>query len=107
MAPLNFESFYNVIDGKLEATAQTRHGINPATLEQLPPVPVSTRNDVNKAVEAAQRAAAAWAATPIEERKQKVFQYADAVDALANEFGKMMTLEQGKPVCVYTVVIEV
>ncbi|KAK0759423.1 hypothetical protein N5P37_007611 [Trichoderma harzianum] len=97
MAPLDFESFYNVIDGKLEATAETRHGINPATLEQLPPVPVSTRNDVNRAVEAAQRAAAAWAATPIEERKQKVIQYADAVDALANEFGKMMTLEQGKP----------
>ncbi|KAK4061769.1 hypothetical protein Trihar35433_9369 [Trichoderma harzianum] len=97
MTPLNFESFYNVIDGKLEATAETRHGINPATLEQLPPVPVSTRNDVNRAVEAAQRAAAAWAATPIEERKQKVIQYADAVDALADAFGKMMTLEQGKP----------
>ncbi|OPB41251.1 hypothetical protein A0O28_0079690 [Trichoderma guizhouense] len=97
MAPLNFESFYNVIDGELEATAEIRHGINPATLEQLPPVPVSTRNDVNRAVTAAQRASTAWAATPIEERKQKVIQYADAVDALANEFGKMMILEQGKP----------
>ncbi|KAL7934741.1 Aldehyde/histidinol dehydrogenase [Trichoderma chlorosporum] len=97
MAPVNFESFYNVIDGKLEATPDTRHGINPATLEKLPPVPVSSQKDVDRAVDAAKRAAAGWAATPIEERKQKLAQYADAVTALADQFGKMLTAEQGKP----------
>ncbi|UKZ81536.1 hypothetical protein TrVFT333_009308 [Trichoderma virens FT-333] len=79
MSPIKFESFYNVIDGKLEATAETRHGINPATLEKLP------------------HAATGWIATPMEERKQRVMQYADAVIALADQFGKMLTTEQGKP----------
>ncbi|KAL7947617.1 Aldehyde/histidinol dehydrogenase [Trichoderma barbatum] len=97
MTPINFEAFYNIIDGKLEATVETRHGVNPATLEKLPPVPVSTRKDVNRAVNAAKHATAAWAATPIEERKQKVIQFADALVALADQFGKMLTTEQGKP----------
>ncbi|EHK17359.1 uncharacterized protein TRIVIDRAFT_42540 [Trichoderma virens Gv29-8] len=97
MSPINFESFYNVIDGKLEATAETRHGINPATLEKLPPVPISTHRDVNRAIDAAKSAATGWAATPMEERKQRVMQYADAVIALADQFGQMLTTEQGKP----------
>lgn len=99
MINISFESFYNVIDGELENTTETRHGINPATLEKLPPVPVSTPEDVDRAVNASRRAAAAWAEIPIEERKQKVIQYADAIVALSDDFGRMLTTEQGKPVC--------
>jgi len=39
--------------GKGSTTAKTRHAINPATKETLPVVPVSTREDVDNAVEAA------------------------------------------------------
>lgn len=53
---LDFSTFYNVIDGKLSPTKETRHGINPATEEPNPEVPVSTPKDVDRAVEAGQRA---------------------------------------------------
>ena len=99
MAPVTFDKFYNVIDGKLVSTTNTRHGINPARIEELPPVPVSTKQDVDAVVDAAKRAAPAWAATPIEERKRLLVQLADALSSQQDEFAKMLTLEQGKPVC--------
>ncbi|EEY16952.1 predicted protein [Verticillium alfalfae VaMs.102] len=49
----NFENFANVVDGQLKSTEGTRTGINPATLEPLAPVPVSSPADVDAAVEAA------------------------------------------------------
>lgn len=98
MAPVTFDKFWNIIDGKLVSTANTRHGINPARIEELPAVPVSTKDDVNAAVDAAKRAAPAWAATPIEERKRLLVQFAEALSSQKDEFAKMLTLEQGKPV---------
>ena len=98
MGSVAFDTFANVIDGKLVSTTSTRHGINPATLEPLPPVPVSTRDNVRDAVAAAKRAAPAWAATPLNDRQQRVVQLADALASRAADFAKMLTLEQGKPV---------
>ncbi|POR35378.1 Uncharacterized protein TPAR_04436 [Tolypocladium paradoxum] len=92
-----FDTFANVVDGKLVSTASTRHGINPATLEPLPPVPVSTRETVHDAVAAAKLAASGWAETPLNERQQRVVQFADALASQAGDFAKMLTLEQGKP----------
>ncbi|KAF7558004.1 hypothetical protein G7Z17_g334 [Cylindrodendrum hubeiense] len=100
MEPLNFDHFLNVIDGSLVGTENTRHGINPATLEALPPVPTSTPNDVEAAVAAAKRAAPAWADTPLAKRKQAVSKYADALAENADNFAKMLVLEQGKPLAV-------
>lgn len=98
MEPLSFDQFRNVIDGKLVDSETTRHGINPATLEALPPVPNSTPKDVDAAVAAAKKAAAGWADTPLAERQQAVSKYADALAANAEAFAKMLVLEQGKPV---------
>lgn len=95
---LDFTKFYNVIDGKLESTATTRHGINPSTLEKNPPVPVSTIEDVDRAVEAAVKAAESWADVPYLERQKKVAQFADGLEALKDDFAVMLTKEQGKPV---------
>lgn len=98
MSLVTFDTFANVIDGKLVSTTRTRHGINPATLEPLPPVPVSTRETVHDAVAAARRAAAAWARTPLQGRQERVVQFADALASHAAGFARMLTLEQGKPV---------
>ncbi|KPM42673.1 hypothetical protein AK830_g3900 [Neonectria ditissima] len=97
MASLNFSQFQNVIDGKLVSTEKTRHGINPATLEELPPVPVSTPKDVDAAIAAAKRAFRGWADTPLEDRQKAVSRYADALLEQKDEFAKMLVLEQGKP----------
>lgn len=98
---LDFTKFQNVVDGKLVDTKEIRHTVNPSNLEQLPDVPVSTPEDVDAAVEAAQRAQESWADVPWTERQQAVKNFADALEAAAGDFAKMLTKEQGKPVSVF------
>lgn len=95
---LSFTEFYNVIDGKLTTTKETIQGVNPSTLEENPPVPVSTREDVDEAVEAAKRASEAWADVPYKERQGIVAKFADGIDAVKDELALLLTKEQGKPV---------
>ncbi|CCF31942.1 hypothetical protein CH063_04418, partial [Colletotrichum higginsianum] len=64
-AKLSFEhEFVQIIDGKPSATERTRHGVNPANLEQKPEVPVASSNDVDRAVAAAQVAFKSWSKIP-------------------------------------------
>src|SRR5688572_9727108 len=93
---VTFELFANTIDGVQKSTTSTRHGINPATLEVLPPVPVSTPEDVDHAVAAAARGAADWAQISIDTRRDAVSRYADALATHSNDFVSMLTREQGK-----------
>lgn len=100
MAPsLDFTKFTNTINGKQTTTDKVRQGINPATLEPLYDVPVATPKDVDDAVEAAQEAFKSWKKTTWEERKKAVAAFADAFMAHKDEFAKLLTKEQGKPVC--------
>ncbi|KAH7459281.1 hypothetical protein FOMA001_g20108 [Fusarium oxysporum f. sp. matthiolae] len=94
---LDFTEFYNVVDGKLESTEETRHSLNPSTLEKNPPVPVSTRKDVDRAVQAAEVAAESWATVPYKERQKAVARFADGLETLKGIFAPMLTREQGKP----------
>lgn len=96
--PLDFATFYNIIDGKLEGTAQTRHTVSPSTLEQNPPLPLSTAEDAHNAVAAAQKAVKKWAEVPWDERKKAVEGFAEALESQAEEFAQMLNTEQGKPV---------
>ncbi|KAL8946460.1 MAG: hypothetical protein Q9183_007903, partial [Haloplaca sp. 2 TL-2023] len=92
-----FQTYCNIIKDGLSCTEKTRHNTNPATLEPNPEVPVSTREDVDKAVAAALAAFKSWSKTSVEERGQKLRDYADAIDELRDDFANMLTLEQGKP----------
>ncbi|KAI1435758.1 aldehyde dehydrogenase [Xylaria sp. CBS 124048] len=96
-SPLDFTTFHNVIDGKLAKTEKTRHTLNPATLERNPETPLSSLDDVNRAVDGARKAAASWAAVPWEKRAHAIAQIADALEANAVEFTKLVSMEQGKP----------
>ncbi|WQF84679.1 Putative aldehyde dehydrogenase domain, aldehyde/histidinol dehydrogenase [Colletotrichum destructivum] len=93
---LDWTKFYNVIDGKLETTSKTRYSVNPSTLEANPEVPVSTPEDVDRAVQAAKKAQEAWAETPYEERQKALARFGEAIEAHAEEFALMLTKEQGK-----------
>ena len=95
---LDFTTFSNVIDGKPSSTSKTRQGINPATGKPNPEVPVSTPEDVDRAVAAGQKAFRGWAKTPFAERQKAVLAFADALEKEKDAFAKMLTLEQGKPV---------
>ena len=97
---LDFSTFSNIINGERTQTEVVRHGINPANNEKLFPCPVSTQSDVDAAIKAARTAFRSWKKTPIEVRKEKI--QAFTADFLAHkaEFSKLLTTEQGKPVCV-------
>ncbi|KAI9162946.1 putative aldehyde dehydrogenase FUS7 [Paramyrothecium foliicola] len=95
---IDFENFANIINGQLSTTEPTRHGINPSTLEPLPPVPLSGPDEVDAAVDAARGGMAAWAKTPLEERQRAVIAFANAIEDQAEKFAVMLSREQGKPV---------
>ncbi|OJD18382.1 hypothetical protein ACJ73_08724 [Blastomyces percursus] len=97
MGGIDFTTFRNVIGGELCSTAETRQGINPATGEPNPAVPVATRADVDKAVEAGAAAFKTWSKTPYEERKKAILAFADAVAEHSEELTKLLVKEQGKP----------
>ncbi|KAJ5979827.1 hypothetical protein N7481_007125 [Penicillium waksmanii] len=101
--PLDFTIFQNVINNQLSSTATTRHSINPATSRPNPEVPVSTQEDLDKAVKAARDAFKTWSKTSFEERRKALHAYADAIDANVDDFAKTLTMEQGKPLSQSTV----
>jgi acyl-CoA reductase-like NAD-dependent aldehyde dehydrogenase len=94
-----FEDFQNIINGKKSPTAETRHGINPATAKPNPEVPISTQTDVDNAVAAAQEAFKTWSEAPLTERANALRAFADGLEPYAEDFAKLLTQEQGKPVC--------
>ena len=97
-AKIQFDTFQNVINGKLVPTSATRHGINPATKKANLEVPVSTQKDVDDAIAAGKAAYKTWSRTSVEERREKLLAYAEALKEHTNEFAKLLTTEQGKPV---------
>ncbi|WKT41310.1 Aldehyde dehydrogenase, N-terminal [Fusarium oxysporum f. sp. vasinfectum] len=96
-AKLNFTEFFNVIDGKLKTTKETSQGVIPSTLEKNRPVPVSTREDVDRAVQAAKKASEAWAEVPYKERQALEAKFADGIDLINEDLAVLLTKEQGKP----------
>jgi len=105
--PLTWTTFSNVIDGKLETTKETRCGINPATEQNNPSVPVASKEDVDRAMIAAQKAFKPWAAVPYAERQKAVLEFADALEAEKEPFSKFLTQEQGKPASVPHFIISI
>ena len=92
------DNYVQIINGKSAPTQKSHQGINPATLEKKPEVPVATQDDLNNAVDAARKAFKSWSRVPWEERRQKLYAWADAVEAQKKEFADLLISEQGKPV---------
>jgi acyl-CoA reductase-like NAD-dependent aldehyde dehydrogenase len=97
-ATLDFTTFKNTINNELVDTAKHSHGINPATREKLPDVPVATKADLEDAVKAARAAFKKWRNVPRAERNAVVLKFADLIEANAEGFTTLLTMEQGKPV---------
>ncbi|ATZ47067.1 hypothetical protein BCIN_02g03910 [Botrytis cinerea B05.10] len=93
---MDFVTFQNTIDGKLCKTTQNRHGINPATGEPNPAVPLSTITELDEAVRAAKTAQKSWARTSITERRAITLAFADAFESYESEFVDLVIMEQGK-----------
>ena len=90
----------NLIDGELRepCTGAYLDVYEPATGKAYARSPDSDRRDVELAVEAAQRAAPAWAALPTAERARHLHRLADAVEARLDELAREESRDSGKPV---------
>jgi acyl-CoA reductase-like NAD-dependent aldehyde dehydrogenase len=86
-----------LIDGALVDGASGLDVINPATGKTLDVAPRADEAQLNEAVAAAKRAFPAWAALSFDERQTRMDALADAVEARAEEFARLLTMEQGKP----------
>ncbi|WP_028477616.1 NAD-dependent succinate-semialdehyde dehydrogenase [Nocardia sp. CNY236] len=85
------------IGGPVDATgARTFPVHNPATGEVLTQVADATPDDAMRALEAAVAAQADWAATPARTRAEILRAMFEQLDARAEEFALLMTLEMGK-----------
>ncbi len=87
------------VDGKWtdSESGQTFEATSPATGEIIAKLPKGTRADARRAVEAAHRARPAIAALKGFERSRRLYRIADAIARRKEELGRILTLDQGKP----------
>ncbi|MNB79322.1 Methylmalonate semialdehyde dehydrogenase [acylating] [compost metagenome] len=98
MAQQNVEVLKNYIGGEwVEAKSEQSEPVfNPASGEELARVPLSGREDVDRAVAAAQEAFAGWSKTPVPRRARILFKYQQLLVDHWEELARTITLENGK-----------
>lgn len=94
------EILQNYINGVWQDSAerQTIPVLNPATQETMAVVPhgPDTRRDVDMAVQAAGKAASAWADTPVMQRVQPLYRLKHLLEQHIEELAETITQESGK-----------
>ena len=98
MATVDVELLQNFVGGSWQAaTAQDSLEVNnPATSEMLARVPLSSADDVNRAVAAAVRAFDGWRRTPPTERIQYLFAFKQKLEEHFEDLARTITMEAGK-----------
>lgn len=89
----------NFIDGRLCAagSGETRPNVAPASAEPLGSVAVSDEADVEAAHVSAETAGPAWRAMSMEERRQRLLGWADAVRTRQPELALLDAMDSGTP----------
>jgi malonate-semialdehyde dehydrogenase (acetylating)/methylmalonate-semialdehyde dehydrogenase len=92
------ERLQNFIDGawRTSGAGQTLDVINPASVKVLAQVPLSTAQDVNDAVEIAERAFLEWRRTPVVDRVQPLFRLKTLLEENRDDLALSITNECGK-----------
>jgi betaine-aldehyde dehydrogenase len=99
MATATKTKLQNFIDGELVDPAEgaMEEVLNPATAEAIAEAPLSTAEDVDRAVQAAKRAFDGWADATPGERSLALLKLADAVEEHAEELADLEAANAGKP----------
>ena len=79
------------------ADGQTEDVINPATGEVIAEAPLSTKQDVDRAVAAAKKAFETWGVTTPAERAAALLAIADLIEEKADEISDLEAADAGKP----------
>ncbi|MEM9725978.1 MAG: aldehyde dehydrogenase family protein [Pseudomonadota bacterium] len=90
-------SYTMMINGRQVPGAESIDVVNPATGAAFAKAPDCTQAELEQAVQAAQAAAPAWAATPIDTRRDLLNALAGKIMENAQELAMLLTQEQGKP----------
>ena len=94
----SIQTLQNVINGELASSAgETEAVLNPATGEELARAPVSTADDVNRAVSAARAAFEHFAQTTPGQRAHALLALASAVEEHGEELARLEATNAGKP----------
>jgi len=80
------------------ADGRTAEVINPANDKVIAKVPASSAEDVDRAVNAAEKAFAEWRKTTPQDRSLMLLKVADALEAKGEELGRLESANAGKPV---------
>lgn len=86
----------NLIDGKFAPSANVFESFNPKTGLPIAHIPNSSPEEVNQAVDAANRAFPAWSSTPPSKRSQYLGKIADLIEQRKELFAVWESLDQGK-----------
>src|SRR5947209_18136819 len=87
------------VDGQWVDSESGKHfdAVSPATGETIARVQKGTRADAKKAIEAARRARKPMASLKGFERSKRLHRIAEAIERRRAELGRILTLDQGKP----------
>jgi betaine-aldehyde dehydrogenase len=97
------DTLSNFIDGERVAwSGETEAVLNPATGEELARAPISSVEDVDRAVTAARRAFAGWSSTTPAQRAQALLAMADLIEEHGDEIARLEALNAGKPLAAVT-----
>ncbi|KAI8949304.1 aldehyde dehydrogenase-like protein [Xylaria longipes] len=89
-------AFYNIIDGKQRTAGVSEQVVDPRTEELLWDVPVASAQDLDDAVDAANRAFKTWKLTSQAERQKVLQDVADCLRANKDVLAHIHTKETGK-----------
>jgi len=89
----------NFIGGEwIESKGEIRDVVNPATGKTIARVPISTKDEIDAAVEAAKEAFSDWRATPPVARARYLFRLKELLEEHFEEVSRIQTQEHGKTI---------
>jgi NAD-dependent aldehyde dehydrogenases len=99
MATATLTKLQNFINGELvdPADGATEEVVNPATGEPIAEAPLSTEEDVDRAVKAARAAFDEWSTRPPMERSAALLKIADLIEERGDEIADLESADAGKP----------
>src|SRR5262249_27196910 len=91
--------YKNIVGGEWvdSASGETMEVLNPATGEAIAEVPRGTKDDADRAVEAAKKALPEWLETTPAERAEALLKLADLLDEHTEELAELESQNVGKP----------
>jgi betaine-aldehyde dehydrogenase len=94
------DTLTNFIDGEPVVASEggTEPVLNPATGEEMARAPISSAQDVDRAVAAARRAFEGWSSTTPAQRARALLALADLVEEHREEIARLEALNAGKPI---------